>query len=73
MASYLKAAMDYAASMGVTTAQSNDLSENNYPDFLAAIDLLRQRDAITCRYFAQCSFTCLLYTSQRDRRARLGL
>lgn len=57
MASYLKAAMDYAASMGVTTAQSNDLSENNYPDFLAAIDLLRQRDAITCRYFAQCSFT----------------
>ena len=40
MASYLKAAMDYAASLGVTTAQSNDLSENNYSDFLAAIDLL---------------------------------
>ncbi|MBQ6000408.1 MAG: amidohydrolase [Clostridia bacterium] len=57
LATQLKSGMDYAASMGLTTVQSNDLSESNYLKYLAAFDILRAKDAITCRYWSQCSFT----------------
>ena len=53
----LRMAMEYAASMGVTTVQSNDMNENNYNEIWEALRTLRERGQLLTRYYAQCTFT----------------
>ena len=56
-ASQIKAAMDYAASMGITTVQSNDVTEANTDEMLEALNLLLENDEVSCRYYGQCGFS----------------
>ncbi|NLT57475.1 MAG: amidohydrolase [Clostridiales bacterium] len=53
----LRAAMAYAASMGVTCVQSNDCNEDNYPEMLRALSNLRESGELLARYYAQSGFT----------------
>jgi predicted amidohydrolase YtcJ len=55
-AAEIKAAMDYAASMGLTTLQSNDVTETNSTEMIAALRLLEKRGELSCRYYGQCNF-----------------
>jgi len=51
-----RAAMEYAASMGVTTVNSNDTNAETYEEIFKACALLRERGQFLTRYRAQCSF-----------------
>jgi len=57
MAATIKAAMEYAASHGITSVQTNDLRNENWRTMLDAYNLVYSRNQGTLRTYHQCCFT----------------
>jgi len=57
MAATIKTAMEYAASHGITSVQTNDLRNKNWQAMLDAYNLVYSRKEGTLRTYHQCCFT----------------
>ena len=57
MAAIIKAAMDYAVSHGITSVQTNDIRDDNWPNMLAAYNQLYDSNQAVLRTYHQCYFT----------------
>jgi len=57
MAATIKTAMEYAASHGITSVQTNDLRNENWQTMLDAYNLVYSRKEGTLRTYHQCCFT----------------
>ncbi len=49
----IRAATDYASSMGLTMVQSNDITESNVDEMTKAIASMREAGDLACRYYGQ--------------------
>jgi len=57
MSVIIKSAMDYCASLGITSVQTNDIRDGNYTDMLAAYNKLYDSGDGVLRAYHQCFFS----------------